>query len=165
MPKLFLIRHAIAEDREVFGKLGLSDDQRPLTADGRTKMHKIAKKLSQLEPDIKVFYQSPLVRSQQTVDVLKDYYKKATVKTLKSLSPGTPAQDLLKDLQQQPAQEMALIGHENHISQCLTYLLTANTETNPFLFKKGGIACLEYKKIQAGLFKLKWIVTPKVFID
>lgn len=164
MPKLFLIRHAIAEDREVFGKSGLPDDQRPLTEDGRSKMQKIAKKLFLQEPDIKIFYQSPLVRSQQTVDVLKEHYKKATVKTLKSLSPGSLTEDLLKDLQQQPPQEMALIGHENHISQCLTFLLTGTTEPNPFLFKKGGIACLEYSKIQAGVFKLKWLVPPKVFL-
>jgi phosphohistidine phosphatase len=165
MPKLFLIRHAIAEDREVFAKSGRTDEQRPLTEDGLSKMHKIAKKLFIQEPDIKIFYQSPLTRSQQTVDVLKEHYKKATVKTLKSLSPGTPTEALLKDLQQQPPQEMALIGHENHISQCLTYLLTGATAPNPFLFKKGGIACLEYKKIQAGFFKLKWIVTPKVFLS
>ncbi len=164
MPKLFLIRHAIAEDREFFKKSGLPDDQRPLTEDGRSKMRKIAKKLFLQEPNIKIFYQSPLVRSQQTVDILKEHYKHATRKTLQSLSPGGPAEELLKDLQQQPAQEMALIGHENHISQCLTYLLTGKTDPNPFLFKKGGIACLEYKKIQAGFFKLKWIVTPKVFL-
>jgi phosphohistidine phosphatase len=164
MPKLFLIRHAIAEDRLVFEKSGLPDDQRPLTEEGRRKMFKIAKKLFQQEPEIKIFYQSPLLRSQQTVEVLKESYKKATVKTLPSLSPGSPIEDLLKALQQYPPQEMALIGHENHISQCLTYLLTGNTQPNLFLFKKGGIACLEYKKIQTGLFKLKWIVTPKVFL-
>ncbi len=164
MPKLFLIRHAIAEDREVFAKTDLPDEQRPLTLDGRSKMHRIAKKLFLQEPEIKIFYQSPLVRSQQTVEVLKEHYKKATVKTLKSLSPGSPVEQLLKDLQQQPPQEMALIGHENHISEYLTYLLTGKIEPNPFSFKKGGIACLEYKKIQAGFFKLKWIVTPKVFL-
>ena len=165
MPKLFLIRHAIAEDREVFAKSGKPDEQRPLTEEGRDKMHKIAKKLFMQEPDIKIFYQSPLTRSQQTVAVLKEHYKKATVKTLAPLSPGSSIETLLKELQQQPPQEMALIGHENHISQCLTYLLTGTTAPNPFLFKKGGIACLEYKKIQAGLFKLKWFVSPKVFLS
>ena len=162
---LYLIRHAIAEDREVFKKTGLPDDQRPLTEHGRNKMHKISKKLFLLEPDIKVFFQSPLTRSKQTVDVLKEYYPKAMVKTLKSLSPGEAAENLLKDLKQQPPQEMALIGHENHISQCLSYLLTGHSEPNFFAFKKGGIACLDYKKIQVGDFTLKWMVAPKMFLN
>jgi phosphohistidine phosphatase len=164
MPKLFLIRHAIAEDREDFKKSGLPDDRRPLTEVGRKKMHKVASKLFLLEPDIQVFYQSPLVRSQQTVDVLKKHFSKASTDTLSSLSPGSPMEALLKDLQSHLQGESALIGHESHISQFLTYLLTGKTQPNPFLFKKGGIACLEYKKIQAGQFKLKWFVTPKLFL-
>lgn len=165
MPKLFLIRHAIAEDRDTFKKTGQSDDQRPLTDFGKKKMQKIAKKLLSLEPDIPLFCQSPLTRSQQTVDVLKKFYLKSKTQTLKSLSPGSSHTDLLEDLKNNPLQNTALVGHENHISQLLGFLLTGEPQSRAFLFKKGGIACLEFHKIQAGQFKLLWIVSPKVFLS
>ncbi len=165
MPNLFLIRHAIAEDREVFKKTGQPDDNRPLTKDGQLKMEKIARKLFSLEPGIKVFYQSPLTRSQQTVDVLRKQYITSKVKTLSSLSPDSSMDALLVELQQNLQFESALVGHENHISQSLNYLLTGKSLPSPFAFKKGGIACLEFKKVEAGAFKLKWIVTPKIFLS
>jgi phosphohistidine phosphatase len=170
MPKLFLIRHAIAEDREDFKKTGLPDSQRPLTKEGQRKMYKIAEKLFLLEPQIEEFYQSPLLRSQQTVQALQKFYTRASIQTLNSLDPETPVENLMNDLQRLSLdKDRALVGHEDHISQFFAYLITGQFNTQSknraFAFKKGGIACLEYKKARAGQFQLKWFVTPKIFLD
>ncbi|MBY0386216.1 phosphohistidine phosphatase SixA [bacterium] len=163
MPKLFLIRHAIAEDRLVFQETKLNDDLRPLTQKGREKMERIAKKLYKLHPEIDVLAQSPLVRSQQTVDVLKKFYKKTSVKTLANLAPGSSFKDLLEDLKKFKSANVALVGHEDDLSQFLFFLLTGLRSPSPFHFKKGGIACLEYKKMEPTQFKLQWLVSPKAW--
>lgn len=165
MPKLFLIRHAIAEDRLEFQKTKLHDDLRPLTSHGQKKMEKIAKKLHKLYPEIDIFVQSPLVRSQQTVEVLKSFYKKSKVKTLTTLAPGSSFKDLLDDLKKFKAMNIALVGHEDDLSQFLFFLLTGLRSPSPFQFKKGGIALLEYEKLELTHFQLHWIVSPKVWID
>lgn len=165
MPKLFLIRHAIAEDRIEFQKTKLNDDLRPLTGFGQKKMEKIAKKLHKIYPDIDLLAQSPLLRSKQTVDVLKKFYKKANIKTLTGLTPGSSFKDLLDDLKKFSSMNLAIVGHEDDLSQFLSFLITGNRAPSPFRFKKGGIACLEYKKMETTHFELQWIVGPKIWID
>lgn len=164
MPKLFLIRHAIAEDRLIFKATGLSDDQRPLTVDGQKKMKKISKKFQSLAPNIDIFFQSPLTRSQQTVDVLKTFYPQAKVKTLADLAPGSSHSELLDSVQKFKGLNIALVGHEDHLSQFLCFLLTGTSSPSPFCFKKGGIACLSYKSLEPQAFHLEWLTTPKILV-
>lgn len=163
-PKLFLIRHAIAEDRTLFRETGLPDEQRPLTEAGQKKMKKISKKLYSLEPQIEILCQSPLLRSQQTVDILKSDFKKAQVKTLPALQPGSSFRDLLQSLKPLQDNTVALVGHEDHLSQFLCYLLTGTASPTPFYFKKGGIACLSHSEMKAGGFELLWMITPKIWL-
>lgn len=162
MPKLFLIRHAIAEDRLIFQNRGLSDDLRPLTPEGQKKMKKVSKNFQKLCPDIDLFCQSPLTRSKQTVDIVKSFYPKSKVKTLEHLAPGSSHRDLLDSLQKFKGLNLALVGHEDHLSQFLCYLLTGVASPSPFYFKKGGIACLSYKTLEPQSFRLDWLTTPKI---
>lgn len=164
MPKLFLIRHAIAEDRVTFRETGRPDNQRPLTDSGRKKMKKISKKLYSLEPVIDILCQSPLLRSQQTVEILKEDYKKAKIKTLSPLEPGSSYHDLLQNLRTFKKQTVALVGHEDHLSQFLCFLLTGVASPTPFYFKKGGVACLTYKEFEPQSFELLWLATPRMWI-
>ncbi len=164
MPKLFLIRHAIAEDRITFRETGLPDKKLPLTEAGRKKMKKISKKLYSLEPTIDIFCQSPLLRSQQTVDVLKEDYKMAKVQTISSLVPGSSHSDLLHNLSAFKKKTIAIVGHEDHLSQFLCYLLTGVATPTPFYFKKGGVACLSFKEFEPLSFELLWLATPKLWI-
>ena len=48
--QLLVIRHAIAEDREVFGNEGRPDSDRPLTEYGRRRMRKNARGLRRISP-------------------------------------------------------------------------------------------------------------------
>jgi phosphohistidine phosphatase len=166
MPKLFLIRHAIAEDRLLFQKTGLPDNERPLTSPGRNKMKKIAKKLHQIFPNIDVIFQSPLLRSQQTAQILCEFYKKIQLETLNELDPDEGDFDnLLQKIATWSGQNLALVGHEDHLSRLMFFLLTGLTSPPPFLLKKGGIACLEYTQLQKKKFQLLWISTPKIWLD
>lgn len=164
MPKLFLIRHAIAEDRILFQKTGLPDEKRPLTADGKRRMKKISKKFYHFFPDIDLFCQSPLLRSQQTVKILRNEFIQSEVMTIASLSPESPVDSLINEIKPFSPQNMALIGHENHLSECLHFLLTKKKEGSPYSFKKGGIACLHYTEKTFYPCTLEWLITPKLWL-
>ena len=164
MPKLFLIRHAIAEDRDVFKKTNQPDSERPLTTDGQKRMKKIAKKLHALEPDIEVIAQSPFTRSQQTAEILSQYYKRSSLREFEELKPTTKHNDLIKRLQPLQGKNVALVGHEPHLTQFLSYLLTGQPKPNVYNLKKGGIACLEYTTFEPEKLKLLWLATPKLLL-
>ena len=67
---LLVIRHAIAEDKERFAASGRSDDQRPLTEEGRTKMRRGAEGVRLTSPRVTVLASSPLVRARETLRCL-----------------------------------------------------------------------------------------------
>lgn len=168
MSRLYIIRHAIAEDREDFAKkTGRPDEERPLTEKGAEKMKKIAQRLAEAAPGIDTFLQSPLVRSQQTVDILVAAYKTPPrVLTSAALKPGSSFDMLIQNLNAAESENLAMVGHETHLSEFTSYLLAGKKEA-PFLqFKKGGAACLEFEgRIAAGRVRLLWFAPPKLLLD
>ena len=67
---VLVIRHAIAEDRDVFARTEKDDDERPLTDEGRKKMARGAQGLHTLVPKLDLIASSPLVRAQQTAAIV-----------------------------------------------------------------------------------------------
>ena len=157
--KLYLIRHAIAEERSDFALTGLPDEQRPLTDKGIDKMKKIAQNFHKIEDQIDLIYQSPLTRSQQTVDVLKKHYPKAKIETTELLSPGFSAKKLFQLLSSKDLDSVALVGHEPDLGQFLSWLLFRQASDH-FPFKKGGIAKVDFYGDNPSY--LKWFIQPKL---
>lgn len=69
---LLVVRHGVAMDKAEF--VG-NDDLRPLTLDGIRKMKKNARGLSHLTPRPSLLASSPLVRAQQTAEILVDRWQ------------------------------------------------------------------------------------------
>ncbi|MEM7647202.1 MAG: phosphoglycerate mutase family protein [Pseudomonadota bacterium] len=90
--KLYLIRHAPAQERHVFAQTGQSDDLRPLTPRGQERMHDVIQVFKKKESSIDLFLQSPFTRCQQTGDIFKEYYPHARFKTSDNLRPDHSAQ-------------------------------------------------------------------------
>jgi phosphohistidine phosphatase len=163
MSKLFIIRHAIAEDRAEFSKTGLPDTQRPLTFEGQKKMKKIAAFFYEKYPDIGHFFQSPLTRSQQTVEILRQEYTKSTVSVTEHLSPGSSFENLVKELKTHRKGDIAIVGHEDHLSHFTCFLMTGKMDGAFLKYKKGGIAVLDFLgDIRPGEGQLQFLITPKL---
>jgi phosphohistidine phosphatase len=163
MPKLFIIRHAIAEDRETFSKTGQPDEKRPLTAEGEKKMRKIATHLFEKYSEIDHFFQSPLTRSQQTAEILRSEFKKSTLSTSEHLRPGSSFEALAKELKTYRKRNIAIIGHEDHLSHFTCYLMTGKMDGAFLKYKKGGGAILDFLgDIQPGEGQLHALFTPKL---
>ncbi|MEK7727665.1 MAG: phosphohistidine phosphatase SixA [candidate division KSB1 bacterium] len=157
--KIYIIRHAIAELREQWDE---PDEARPLTEPGRKKMLRIARGLSKLGVRFSRLYASPLVRAEQTAEIVRQRFKLKAVEQTDLLVPEANPALLLPWLNQHEEEAaLALVGHEPHVSALLAFLLTGQmAAATPF--KKGGVALLESNKpIRAGQCTLRWLLEPR----
>ena len=111
---LYIIRHAIAEERHIFARTGQSDDLRPITDRGAERMRKILDLMKKNGDQIDTVLQSPLVRSLQTGDILREFYPDARYLKTDRLRPNYSAAGLYKEIQSLGVHSTstALIGHE-----------------------------------------------------
>jgi phosphohistidine phosphatase len=138
--KLIVIRHGPAGDRREWEAKGRDDRLRPLTPEGRKKMQRAAAGLARLVPAIDVLATSPLVRAAESADIVAAEYGSDIV-TLEPLTPEHQPDDVVRWLRDQlPAQTVALVGHEPHLSTLIGYLLTERAFS--FIDLKKGGACL-----------------------
>jgi phosphohistidine phosphatase len=162
---LLVIRHAIAEDREVFAASGRSDDQRPLTEAGRSKMRRAAEGLRLTCPRVAVLASSPLLRARETAEIVAPALRVTRVEIVEALRPDRAFEELTDWLRGRVAPNgediaAAVVGHEPHLSGLVTWLMTGSSESRIEL-KKGGACLLEFDRAPAaGAAILRWALTP-----
>lgn len=165
--ELYLVRHAIAEDREDFAKTNKDDSLRPLTPKGRKKMQKVALGLRELIGGADLIVSSPFVRARQTAEILSQFFFDTKVVEAAELVPQSPPAAFLRWLKAHGRESHALmaVGHEPQLSVFASYLLTGQGE--PVLsLKKSGVLCLEvesFDELAPGSAELKWLVPPKIW--
>jgi len=84
---LLVVRHAIAEDKERFAATGRSDDQRPLTEEGRAKMRRGADGLRKVARRAHVLASSPLVRARETAEIIAPALRASRIELVDALRP------------------------------------------------------------------------------
>ncbi len=156
--ELYIVRHAIALERDEWTG---SDDKRPLTEKGQKKMAQIAQGLAAMEIDFTHIFSSPLVRAQQTAEILQKVLKSDYVDETDLLIPSGDSAAMIPFLNKLPDNaEVALVGHEPHVSELLSYLLSGQQKSFA-PFKKGGVAMLEgFAPLRAGQLSLRWFMEP-----
>jgi phosphohistidine phosphatase len=158
---LLVVRHGIAEDREVFGRAEKDDDLRPLTEEGRKKMARGAQGLRTLVPALDFISSSPLVRAQQTAEIVAKAYGISVGETTSVLEPEARLAQFIKWLDPHEDREVvAVVGHEPHLSALVTWLMSG-VDDSRLVLKKGGACLLEFtgRPHRAGAV-LHWLHTP-----
>jgi len=156
---LYLVRHAIAADR---GEGAFpNDDERPLTPEGIHKFRLAARGLSELGMKPGRIVSSPLLRAKQTAEILRDAVAKDVAITISpSLTPNAEYGALLKALAPYAEDEVAVVGHEPHLSGLASYLLVGG-DSAVLEFKKGAVARLKFPDRAApGAGSLEWLIQP-----
>jgi phosphohistidine phosphatase len=159
---LLIVRHAIAEERDVFARTGAKDEERPLTAAGRRKFEKGVRGLRTLVESIDVLATSSLVRAVQTGELLEEAYGIARPTRLPELDPDADPSSLLRWLGRQRRRSLvAIVGHEPHLSGVVEVLLTGRRSEFVDL-EKGGACLLSLGDApRAGSAELRWLLTAK----
>ena len=157
--ELYLIRHAIAEER---GDKWPDDNLRPLTTEGALLMRKAAKGLARLGVTFDVVLASPLVRARQTAEIVAGAFDpRPSVVTADSLALDGTYADVLAELQKHSRhRSIALVGHEPNIGELAARLAGGR---RPFEFKKGAVCGIGIASIPpAGPGALRWFLTPAI---
>ena len=163
--RLLVIRHAIAGDREAFAATGRDDASRPLTNGGKRKMRRAARGLRCLVPRIDALVASPLVRAQETAEIVRDVYAMDRVDTAAELEPERALDEVTAGLARFEDEVVAIVGHEPQLSRLITYLL-AGVDRSGVQLKKGGACLLEFDdRPHANAGELLWLVRPSILRD
>lgn len=125
-------------------------------------MREVLNYFQKKEPNIDLFLQSPLIRCQETGDILREYYPKAHFVNSDHLRPDHSAEKLFEEIQQLGKRDaVGLIGHEPDLGQFISWLLFGRASDH-FPMKKAGIAKLDI--YGDGRRHLKWMLRPNLII-
>ncbi|MFT3711716.1 MAG: histidine phosphatase family protein [Archangium sp.] len=148
--ELTLIRHAIAED-------GDDDFARPLSKEGRKKFRASVERLQDMGVRFAKVLHSPKRRALETAELLREVCDGEFEVT--PLLAGAPSEALLPLLE---THELAVVGHEPHLSSLLAWLVLGDLEAGEkFELKKGAVARLDGDVVPGGM-RLRALWTPRV---
>jgi len=156
--ELWLVRHAVAAEREEFDG---PDAERPLTPKGRRRFREFCKALAKQTAMPQLIITSPLVRAVQTAALLAPAagIRKRAIVASDLVAPGVELGALLNFVRDQPGERIALVGHEPDLG----HLLAALVGGGAFRFGKGFVAAVEFDSAPAaGAGRLGWLFGPKL---
>jgi phosphohistidine phosphatase len=160
--ELFLVRHAIAGEADP--SRWPDDRERPLTSKGIKRFREAARGLGALVPHVDVVLSSRFVRAWQTAEILENEAGWPAPRACDALESGRSPAEALQALQPLTgSSSVALVGHEPHLNELTSYLLTADTTHAQVDLKKGGVARLVMDEaLRPGSAQLLWLLSPKV---
>ncbi len=158
-----LIRHGVAVKT---GKWSGLDETRPLTAQGRKKVRRVAKGLAAIGVAPTHLFTSPLTRAEETANLIQTILCPSLPITFcESLEPGSSPQLLSTFLQAVSDHSVVLcIGHEPLLGATAGYWLNGRASQR-YPMKKAGVGLIHLPSTACaagGL--LRWWCTPTQLI-
>lgn len=153
----YFLRHGLALDREDWQD---DDSKRPLTPEGVEKMKRQAKTISALKLGLDVIVTSPLVRAQQTAEIVAKALK------MRDRLIENPVLGLDFDLEHLStileghagAKAIMFVGHDPSLSTTIGQLIGgAGVE-----MRKGSLACVDMLAGATPKGQLIFLLPPKV---
>jgi phosphohistidine phosphatase len=156
--ELYLIRHAVAEER---GDAWPDDAKRPLTADGIVRMRRAVRGLARLGVSIDLILTSPLVRARQTAEIVAaGLDSRPSILSIDALTPAGTFTALVGDLEKHSRKtSIALVGHEPNIGEIAARLIGSR---HAIEFKKGAVCRIDVEQLPPhGPGDLRWFLPPR----
>lgn len=135
-----MIRHAPAEDREVFAKINKNDLNRPLTPEGKIRFKKMADFLRDDLSSARKIIVSPAQRCLQTAEILRPYCKEALWEESKLLLPSESfSEEVFRGLVQQSLEGLnVIVGHCPLVDEIVNWMIVKEEGSTVLHFKKGS---------------------------
>jgi phosphohistidine phosphatase len=160
--EIYLIRHGIALERGVLAQ----DEDRPLTNKGTEKTIQVARRLAQQGLQFDLICHSPLLRAQQTAEILKAENLGDRLWETTTLAPDGNIQDWIEQWRQLSIAEentrVALVGHQPNLGLWAEQWVWGQ-ESNKIVLKKAGIIGIDFsdRSLKLGSGELFVLVSPK----
>ena len=157
--KLYIVRHAIAEER---GKKVYANDDRPLTKIGIRKMEKNAEGIVKIIVSPVSIISSPLKRAFHTSEIIASKFQRSTSITLSDdLLPETPVENIIQCCQKYSDDEkIMIVGHEPSLGNFLSTILQQKIQS--LQLKKGSICCVEFNVEFPKRSELLFYIPPQI---
>lgn len=159
--ELYLLRHGKAQEHT---QNIASDAKRELTEVGKKELDCIAKAIKNLEIDVGDIFSSPLIRAKQTAEIVVKHVKskKKSIKIWNELKPEIDVEKTIKKLTMlKPDSSIVLVGHEPHLTDLISKIISIDGTVNISL-KKGGLAHIRCNITKGKISgSLRSIMTPK----
>ena len=138
------------------------DRLRPLSTRGRSRGSKAAAGIKRLGLRPQKVLTSPLLRAQQTAQILERYARWPRAQVSAELGPEIPARALLGRLGRSAAACIAVVGHEPQLSALLGQSLPGGAASQ-FPLRKMGAALLRFRgRAGPGRAQLVWFAPPRL---
>jgi len=159
--ELYLVRHAIAEDRDP--ARWPDDSQRPLTRQGIDRFRRAAHGLRRIVPTVEHVSSSPYVRAWQTAELLRDDAGWPEPEAALELGADSEPREALELLRRHTSRaSLALVGHEPYLTELASLLMSADDGLSLELKKGGVIALASDVPGEPGASVMRWAVAPKI---
>lgn len=157
--KLMIVRHAVAFERDP--KRWPDDRTRPLTPEGALRARRAAQGLKRVADRPARLLTSHLTRSVQTAAILTAVARWPRALECAALTPEGSPEAVLKALQGQPDDLIAIVGHQPALGRLIARCLPGEARPQAFELKKFGVALLSFDGVPcAGGATLGWLLTP-----
>jgi phosphohistidine phosphatase len=157
---LFFLRHGKAFERSPKFR---PDSMRPLTPGGEKEMKLVARGIKRLDVEAELILTSPYVRATKTAEIFHNVVKCGKLRVSEALISETDPAAIIDEIAKRYShyKSIVLVGHEPHMSNLMSLLLTGDTDTH-IDFKKAGFGKLCIDRLTAGKCAcLKWLMTPR----
>jgi len=159
--ELLIVRHGPAGNaaEKAPWKLSGKDHDRPLTKDGLKRTKEAAAGLARLVEDWELVATSPWKRAAQTAGAVAKSLDADLVECA-ALIPDARLEDALAWLKTRNEKKIAVVGHEPHLSELASWLLTG-AKRSILRLKKPQALLIDLKKLEPGAGELVWSVPPR----
>lgn len=159
MKTIYIARHGEAVP---IGQAGVYHDfDRFLSEAGKASLSKQAKGFQILEPQLQACLASPLLRAQQTAELLCQG-SGVSVQALEALGASPDFAQVLAAISQSPAERILVVSHQPFVEHLLSGLLIADHSLSA-KFETGTIACVEMQHLDPDPFgELLWMMPAAV---
>jgi phosphohistidine phosphatase len=145
--RIYLMRHATAEDSG-----SGPDASRRLTEVGRREAREAGKSLLERNAAIAVVLSSPLIRAQETAELLAQELGGVKVEVRAALGSGATLDAFRGEIQSQLGRDVVLVGHNPDLSAFASSLCGQIVG-----FRPSTLCCFEWRESEATLL---WSYTP-----
>ncbi len=157
---LYLVRHAIAEPRD---SVRWPDDAvRPLTPEGVARFRSAARGLRVLGVEVDAVLSSSWARAWATAELLTEETGWPLAAACPELQPPSSPVAALEVLRERSESSLAVVGHDPHLSELGSLLLTGSEHSVRIDLKKGGVLCLRLGSAREAGAVLCWSATPRL---
>ncbi|MCX7722201.1 MAG: phosphohistidine phosphatase SixA [Verrucomicrobiae bacterium] len=159
--EIYILRHGEAAEPGTHG--AKTDFDRPLTAEGKAAVRRVARGLRRFGVKPELILSSPLVRARETAEIVaRELGLPGAVQLAEELCPDGSLRALVRRLRALEPQRnvVMLVGHEPYLSTLVSVLVTGRAGAG-FTIKKGGVCKLVAESLKCGrCAKLEWLIYP-----